>query len=93
MNDELEKETKEKAMLGERLQKKKEDVKKLREQLLKIQTKKVVESSVQCNMEKEEKIKYHSRPKVVVTKMISIFEEVIHGTSSKKIPTTKVTTG
>ena len=41
-------------------------------------------------MEKEEKMKYHSRPKPPVTKMISIFDEVIHGTSNKKVPTTKI---
>lgn len=35
-------------------------------------------------------MKYHSRPKPPVTKMINIFEEVIHGTSTKKIPTSKI---
>jgi hypothetical protein len=40
-------------------------------------------------MEKEEKMKYHSRPKAPVVKMISIFDDVIHGTSVKKIPTSK----
>lgn len=44
-------------------------------------------------MEKEEKMKYHSRPKPPVTKMICIFDEVIHGTSTKKIPTSKVDNG
>jgi hypothetical protein len=32
-------------------------------------------------MEKEEKLKYHSRPKPPVTKLMSIFDEVIHGIS------------
>ena len=40
-------------------------------------------------MEKEEKLKYHSRPKPPVTKLISIFDDVIHGTSQKKVPTNK----
>ena len=43
-----------------------------------------------CQIEKEEKIKYHSRPKPPVTKLTSIFEDVIHGTNTKKIPTTKL---
>lgn len=40
-------------------------------------------------MEKEEKMKYHSRPKPPVTKLTHVFEDVIHGTSNKKVPTTK----
>lgn len=41
-------------------------------------------------MEAEEKLKYHSRPKPPVTKLITIFDEVIHGTSTKKVPTSKM---
>ena len=41
-------------------------------------------------MEREEKMKYHSRPKPPVTKLTSVFDEVIHGINQKKIPTNKL---
>jgi len=41
-------------------------------------------------MEAEEKLKYHSRPKPIIIKLITIFDEVIHGTNTKKVPTSKM---
>jgi hypothetical protein len=93
LNDELEKETKDKTQVLEKLRKKKEELKKIKTQMLKMQNKKTVDSAIQCNVEKEEKMKYHSRPKPPITKMISVFDEVIHGSSTKKIPTTKIAGG
>ena len=80
-------------MALDRLRKKKDEMKKLKESIAKIQNKKHSDVSIQCNMEKEEKMKYHSRPKLAVTSMITIFDEVIHGTSQKKIPTTILNEG
>eukprot|EP00347_Sterkiella_histriomuscorum_P002505 403367891 len=90
LNDELEKETKEKLQAFDRLRKKKDEIRKLKESLLKLTSKKHASVEVQCKMELEEKMKYHTRPKPPVTKLSNLFEDVIHGTSQKKIPTTKV---
>lgn len=76
--------------MADSLRKKKDELRKTREQLETIRNKKLVEQAVQCNMEMEEKQKYHSRPKAPVTKMVTIFEDIIHGRNSKKVPTSKL---
>lgn len=81
LNIELENETKAKSQLSDKLRKKKEELKVLKNQIAKQQNKEKRHFNIQCDMEKEEKLKFHSRPKPPVTKLMSIFDEVIHGIS------------
>jgi len=77
--EEMEKTTREKTKLTERLRKKKDECKAAEEKLTKLLGKKKADSGTQCNMEKEEKLKFHSRPKPPLLKLGAVFEEVMLG--------------
>mmetsp|Transcript_430 Transcript_430/g.475 ORF Transcript_430/g.475 Transcript_430/m.475 type:complete len:143 (-) Transcript_430:193-621(-) len=93
LDEQYMKENQEKLRLTEKLRKKKDENKKMTAQVAKYKNKKTFNQQIQCNVEQEEKMKYHSRPKPPITKLQNIFEDVIHGSSVKKIPTTKILGG
>ena len=80
MKEALDSERKEKHQAWEGLNKKKEEIKKIKDTLARLQSKKVSEQAVQCGIEKEERMKYHSRPKQPASKLMAVFDEVIQGT-------------